>query len=93
MRDAIEGELVDKSTSTTSVGDCALHLKFGNDNIVVVDGEFAIPSTRWGEKRVLDSEHSPRPIAPLMPQTEDIRKLLGSQCSTRNAAPKAPPQL
>ena len=55
----IEGELVAKSTGTTSpytVGDRVFHLKFGNGNVTHVEGnKLVIQFDKAGEKRVLDS--------------------------------------
>ena len=55
----IEGELVAKSTGTTSlfgIGDRVFHLKFGNGNVVSVDGnKLTIAFDKAGEKRVVDS--------------------------------------
>jgi DNA helicase-2/ATP-dependent DNA helicase PcrA len=55
----IEGELVAKSTGTTSsftVGDRVFHQKFGNGNVVAVDGnKLTIAFDKAGEKRVVDS--------------------------------------
>jgi DNA helicase-2/ATP-dependent DNA helicase PcrA len=55
----IEGELVAKSTGATSafaVGDRVFHLKFGNGNVVAVDGnKLTIAFDKAGEKRVVDS--------------------------------------
>jgi DNA helicase-2/ATP-dependent DNA helicase PcrA len=55
----IEGELVAKSTGTTSaftVGDRVFHQKFGNGNVVAVDGnKLTIKFDKAGEKRVVDS--------------------------------------
>jgi DNA helicase-2/ATP-dependent DNA helicase PcrA len=55
----IEGELVAKSTGTTSsftVGERVFHQKFGNGNVVAVDGnKLTIAFDRAGEKRVVDS--------------------------------------
>jgi DNA helicase-2/ATP-dependent DNA helicase PcrA len=55
----IEGELVAKSTGTTSpfsVGDRVFHIKFGNGNVVTVDGnKLTIQFDKAGEKRVVDS--------------------------------------
>jgi DNA helicase-2/ATP-dependent DNA helicase PcrA len=55
----IEGELVAKSTGTTSsftVGDRVFHQKFGNGNVVAVDGnKLTIRFDKAGEKRVVDS--------------------------------------
>ena len=55
----IEGELVAKSTGTTSIfapGDRVFHQKFGNGNVTVVDGnKLTILFDRAGEKRVVDS--------------------------------------
>jgi DNA helicase II / ATP-dependent DNA helicase PcrA len=55
----IEGELIAKSTGTTSsftVGDRVFHQKFGNGNVVAVDGnKLTIAFDRAGEKRVVDS--------------------------------------
>jgi DNA helicase II / ATP-dependent DNA helicase PcrA len=60
-RDAltIEGELVAKSTGTVSpfaIGDRVFHQKFGNGNVVAVDGnKLTITFDKAGEKRVVDS--------------------------------------
>ncbi|MBN8964833.1 MAG: UvrD-helicase domain-containing protein, partial [Rhizobiales bacterium] len=55
----IEGELVAKSTGTVSaysVGDRVFHLKFGNGNVIAVDGnKLTIAFDKAGEKRVVDS--------------------------------------
>ena len=55
----IEGELVAKSTGTISafaIGDRVFHLKFGNGNVVAVDGnKLTIAFDKAGEKRVVDS--------------------------------------
>ncbi len=55
----IEGELVAKSTGTTSpfgLGDRVFHQKFGNGNVTHVDGnKLTIAFDRAGEKRVVDS--------------------------------------
>ena len=55
----IEGELVAKSTGTVSAfsaGDRVFHQKFGNGNVVTVDGnKLTIAFDRAGEKRVVDS--------------------------------------
>jgi DNA helicase-2/ATP-dependent DNA helicase PcrA len=55
----IEGELVAKSTgavSAYSVGDRVFHLKFGNGNVIAVDGnKLTIAFDKAGEKRVVDS--------------------------------------
>ena len=54
----IEGELVAKSTgpSTFALGDRVFHQKFGNGNVVHVDGnKLTIAFDRAGEKRVVDS--------------------------------------
>jgi len=55
----IEGELVAKSTGTVSafaVGDRVFHQKFGNGDVVAVDGnKLTIQFDRAGEKRVVDS--------------------------------------
>jgi DNA helicase-2/ATP-dependent DNA helicase PcrA len=55
----IEGELVAKSTGTTSiygVGDRVFHQKFGNGNVTHVEGnKLTIAFDRAGEKRVVDS--------------------------------------
>jgi DNA helicase-2/ATP-dependent DNA helicase PcrA len=55
----IEGELVAKSTGAASdfgVGDRVFHQKFGNGNVVVVDGnKLTIAFDKAGEKRVVDS--------------------------------------
>jgi DNA helicase-2/ATP-dependent DNA helicase PcrA len=55
----IEGELVAKSTGTTSefsIGDRVFHQKFGNGNVTAVDGnKLTIAFDKAGEKRVVDS--------------------------------------
>jgi DNA helicase-2/ATP-dependent DNA helicase PcrA len=55
----IEGGLVAKSTGTVSsfaVGERVFHQKFGNGNVVAVDGnKLTIAFDRAGEKRVVDS--------------------------------------
>jgi DNA helicase-2/ATP-dependent DNA helicase PcrA len=55
----IEGELVAKSTgvaSAFSIGDRVFHIKFGNGNVVAVDGnKLTIQFDKAGEKRVVDS--------------------------------------
>jgi DNA helicase-2/ATP-dependent DNA helicase PcrA len=55
----IEGELVAKSTGTSSefsVGDRVFHQKFGNGNVIVVDGnKLTIQFDKAGEKKVVDS--------------------------------------
>ena len=55
----IEGELVAKSTGTLSdfaIGDRVFHIKFGNGNVVAVDGnKLTIAFDKAGEKRVVDS--------------------------------------
>jgi DNA helicase-2/ATP-dependent DNA helicase PcrA len=55
----IEGELVAKSTGATSaftIGDRVFHQKFGNGNVVNVDGnKLTIAFDKAGEKRVVDS--------------------------------------
>jgi DNA helicase-2/ATP-dependent DNA helicase PcrA len=55
----IEGELVAKSTGTISpfaVGERVFHQKFGNGNVVAVDGnKLTIAFDKAGEKRVVDS--------------------------------------
>ena len=55
----IEGELIAKSTGTASsfaVGDRVFHQKFGNGNVVAVDGnKLTIRFDKAGEKRVVDS--------------------------------------
>jgi DNA helicase-2/ATP-dependent DNA helicase PcrA len=55
----IEGELVAKSTGTTSafsVGDRVFHQKFGNGNVTAVDGnKLTIAFDKAGEKRVVES--------------------------------------
>ena len=55
----IEGELVAKSTGTVSsfsVGQRVFHQKFGNGNVVAVDGnKLTIAFDKAGEKRVVDS--------------------------------------
>jgi DNA helicase-2/ATP-dependent DNA helicase PcrA len=54
----IEGELVAKSTGTVSafsIGDRVFHLKFGNGNVVAIDGnKLTIQFDKAGEKRVID---------------------------------------
>ncbi|HET9715417.1 MAG TPA: UvrD-helicase domain-containing protein [Pseudolabrys sp.] len=55
----IEGELIAKSTGTLSsftVGDRVFHQKFGNGNVIAVDGnKLTIAFDKAGEKRVVDS--------------------------------------
>jgi DNA helicase-2/ATP-dependent DNA helicase PcrA len=55
----IEGELVAKSTGTISpfrIGDRVFHMKFGNGDVVAVDGnKLTIAFDKAGEKRVVDS--------------------------------------
>jgi DNA helicase-2/ATP-dependent DNA helicase PcrA len=55
----IEGELIAKSTGTVSlftVGERVFHQKFGNGNVVGVDGnKLTIAFDKAGEKRVVDS--------------------------------------
>jgi DNA helicase-2/ATP-dependent DNA helicase PcrA len=55
----IEGELVAKSTGVSSAfkpGDRVFHIKFGNGNVTVVDGnKLTIAFDKAGEKRVVDS--------------------------------------
>jgi DNA helicase-2/ATP-dependent DNA helicase PcrA len=55
----IEGELVAKSTGTVSpfaIGDRVFHQKFGNGDVVAVDGnKLTIAFDKAGEKRVVDS--------------------------------------
>jgi DNA helicase-2/ATP-dependent DNA helicase PcrA len=55
----IEGELIAKSTGTTSsfsIGERVFHQKFGNGNVVAVDGnKLTIAFDKAGEKRVVDS--------------------------------------
>jgi DNA helicase-2/ATP-dependent DNA helicase PcrA len=55
----IDGELIAKSTGATShftPGDRVFHLKFGNGNVVAVDGnKLTIAFDKAGEKRVVDS--------------------------------------
>ena len=55
----IEGELVAKSTGVSSPfrnGDRVFHIKFGNGNVVAVDGnKLTIQFDKAGEKRVVDS--------------------------------------
>ena len=55
----IEGELVAKSTGTVSpfgIGDRVFHMKFGNGDVVAVDGnKLTIAFDKAGEKRVVDS--------------------------------------
>ncbi|MFZ2100061.1 MAG: 3'-5' exonuclease, partial [Oricola sp.] len=55
----IEGELVAKSVSDTpsdfTVGDRVFHMKFGNGNVVAVEGnKLTVAFDKAGEKRVLD---------------------------------------
>ena len=56
---AFRGETITKSTGTVSsfsIGDRVFHLKFGNGNVVAVDGnKLTIAFDRAGEKRVVDS--------------------------------------
>ncbi len=55
----IEGELVAKSTGTTSaftLGDRVFHQKFGNGNVIAIDGnKLTIQFDKAGQKRVVDS--------------------------------------
>jgi DNA helicase II / ATP-dependent DNA helicase PcrA len=55
----IEGELVAKSTGTVSayaIGDRVFHQKFGNGNVVQIEGnKLTIAFDRAGEKKVVDS--------------------------------------
>ena len=55
----IEGELIAKSTGTASlfsVGERVFHQKFGNGNVVAVDGnKLTIAFEKAGEKKVVDS--------------------------------------
>jgi DNA helicase-2/ATP-dependent DNA helicase PcrA len=55
----IEGELVAKSTGASSdfsVGDRVFHQKFGNGNVIAVDGnKLTIDFDKAGEKKVVDS--------------------------------------
>ena len=55
----IEGELVAKSTGTVSpfaVGDRVFHIKFGNGDVVAIEGnKLTIAFDKAGEKRVVDS--------------------------------------
>jgi DNA helicase-2/ATP-dependent DNA helicase PcrA len=55
----IEGELVAKSTGTVSaftLGDRVFHQKFGNGNVVAIDGnKLTIQFDKAGQKRVVDS--------------------------------------
>jgi DNA helicase-2/ATP-dependent DNA helicase PcrA len=55
----IEGELVAKSTGTTSaftLGDRVFHQKFGNGNVTAIDGnKLTIQFDKAGQKRVVDS--------------------------------------
>ena len=55
----IEGELIAKSTGVSSAfkaGDRVFHVKFGNGNVVAVDGnKLTIQFDKAGEKRVVDS--------------------------------------
>jgi DNA helicase-2/ATP-dependent DNA helicase PcrA len=55
----IEGELVAKSVadkpSDFTVGDRVFHIKFGNGNIVQIDGnKLTVSFDKAGEKKVLD---------------------------------------
>jgi len=54
----IEGELVAKSTGTVSpfsIGDRVFHMKFGNGDVVAVDGnKLTVAFDKAGEKRVVD---------------------------------------
>lgn len=56
----IDGELVAKSVSSTpsafTVGDRVFHIKFGNGNVVAIDGnKLTIDFDHAGQKRVIDS--------------------------------------
>jgi DNA helicase-2/ATP-dependent DNA helicase PcrA len=55
----IEGELIAKSTGAPShfrIGDRVFHIKFGNGNVIAVDGnKLAVQFDKAGEKRVVDS--------------------------------------
>ncbi len=55
----IEGELIAKSTGTTSAfttGDRVFHQKFGNGNVIAIDGnKLTIQFDKAGQKRVVDS--------------------------------------
>ena len=55
----IEGELIAKSTGTTSaftLGDRVFHQKFGNGNVIAIDGnKLTIQFDKAGQKRVVDS--------------------------------------
>jgi DNA helicase II / ATP-dependent DNA helicase PcrA len=55
----IDGELIAKSTGTTSafsIGDRVFHQKFGNGNVTLVnDNKLTIQFDRAGEKPVVDS--------------------------------------
>ena len=55
----IEGELIAKSTGAASsfaVGERVFHQKFGNGNVIAVDGnKLTIRFDKAGEKRVVDS--------------------------------------
>jgi DNA helicase-2/ATP-dependent DNA helicase PcrA len=55
----IEGELVAKSTGTVSpfsIGDRVFHMKFGNGDVVAIEGnKLTIAFDKAGEKRVVDS--------------------------------------
>jgi DNA helicase II / ATP-dependent DNA helicase PcrA len=55
----VEGELVAKSTGTVSaftLGDRVFHQKFGNGNVVAIDGnKLTIQFDKAGQKRVVDS--------------------------------------
>ena len=55
----IEGELIARSTGTLSdfaIGDRVFHQKFGNGNVIAIDGnKLVIQFDKAGEKRVVDS--------------------------------------
>jgi DNA helicase-2/ATP-dependent DNA helicase PcrA len=55
----IEGELVAKSTGTVSpfaIGDRVFHQKFGNGDVVSVEGnKLTVAFDKAGEKRVVDN--------------------------------------
>ncbi len=55
----IEGELIAKSTGTLSdfaIGDRVFHQKFGNGNVIAIDGnKLVVQFDKAGEKRVVDS--------------------------------------
>jgi DNA helicase-2/ATP-dependent DNA helicase PcrA len=58
-RVTIEGELIARSTGTLSdfaIGDRVFHQKFGNGNVIAIDGnKLVVQFDKAGEKRVVDS--------------------------------------